>query len=55
MAASGKISEIREETVVENGGETPVEDANVEELKEEQMEIVVPLRVSFSTPLLIIS
>ncbi len=30
VVKSGKISEIKEETVVENGGETPVEDANVE-------------------------
>ena len=38
VVTSGAVSEIREETVVENGGETPVEDANVEAAKEEKME-----------------
>lgn len=40
VVTSGAVSEIREETVVENGGESPVEDANVEATKEE-MEIEV--------------
>lgn len=36
VVTGGKVSEIKEETVVENGGETPVEDANVEATKEEE-------------------
>jgi len=44
VVTSGKVSEIKEETVVEDGGESPVEDANVEakkeEDKEEKMEII---------------
>jgi len=39
MITSGKVSEIKEEVVVEDGGETPVEDANVEAKKKEKMEI----------------
>lgn len=41
VVTSGKVSEIKEETVVEDGGETPVEDANVEAKKsEDKMEVV---------------
>jgi hypothetical protein len=41
VVTGGKVSEIKEETVVADGGETPVEDANVEAKKsEDKMEVV---------------
>lgn len=39
VVTGGKVSEIKEETVIEDGGQTPSEDANVE-AKKEKMDVV---------------
>lgn len=50
VVTSGAVSEIREETVVENGGESPVEVASVEATKEE-MEMEIQVEEVVSNPL----